>query len=190
MLSFRVLLVTSHHLPTDSPSSFVGFLLLRSTCMLDPVAPVTKPISGKNEACRSETCDSSAWNACLTLQEAQLRKLTFSQSTPCRYIGGVQILRILNFYLRGWGGAPAALLPGMDPGTYWTGGWVVPIAGLDVLEMREIYCRGGMFDNRDCLLPFVTESLFPFAFHKYKHQNIQNYNFSCWNLVSHIEGRA
>jgi hypothetical protein len=31
------------------------------------------------------------------------------------------------------------------------------IAGLDVLEMREIYCPGGISEIRDCLLPFGTE---------------------------------
>jgi hypothetical protein len=44
---------------------------------------------------------------------------------------------------------------------------VDPIAGLDVFEMPGIYCPGGMFEIWDCLLPFGTESLFPFAFHKY-----------------------
>jgi hypothetical protein len=32
---------------------------------------------------------------------------------------------------------PAASPPGKDPGTNWTGGWIAPRAGLDVMEKRK-----------------------------------------------------
>jgi len=36
--------------------------------------------------------------------------------------------------------APAAILPGKNTGTQSTGDWVVPKAGLNVLEKRKILC--------------------------------------------------
>jgi hypothetical protein len=38
-----------------------------------------------------------------------------------------------------WSFSPLVdLHPGKEPGTYWTGGWVGPITGLDAAEKRKI----------------------------------------------------
>ena len=53
-----------------------------------------------------------------------LAPLIFNLGTKWRWL--------VNFH------APAALLPGIIPGSHWVGGWTGPTAGLDVSEKRKI----------------------------------------------------
>ena len=52
---------------------------------------------------------------------------------------------------------PAALSPGNESCTHWTGGWVGSIAGLEILEHKELSCLHQESDRPDRSRVAITD---------------------------------